>query len=130
MSAASCIIPDTYDKLTSLLVASLLAHMIAEYERAKRAYQELSEIKKQKLNKIYRKRPALQKAVKWVTENQEKFRKPVYGPVGAELDCASEDIAKIVDQHVSNAVLMAFVCETKEVRRCIPSRRNSFYPLF
>ena len=85
-----------------------------QFDRAKRKLKEFMSVKKQKLDRIYKRKTYLRKVVDFVEQNRSKFRRPVYGPIGAELDCSTDNIARYVDQHVSNAVLMAFVVEAKE----------------
>jgi hypothetical protein len=52
-------------------------------------------------------------AVDWIKKNADKFRRPVLGPIAAEVTCKDESIANYLDMHCANNVLLAFVTEDK-----------------
>jgi chromosome segregation ATPase len=81
---------------------------------AKRELGKMENRRQNNLDKVYKKNQQLKGAVEWVDANRKRFRRPVYGPIAADVNCASENVALYLDNHVSNAVLQAFVVETKE----------------
>ncbi|GMH78800.1 hypothetical protein TL16_g07942 [Triparma laevis f. inornata] len=84
-----------------------------QVDKAKQVLGKIRNIKQQKRHKIYSHQPQIRKICEWIDNNSDKFRKKVFGPIGACIDAKNEDVAKYVDQHVANAVLQAFVVQTQ-----------------
>lgn len=86
-----------------------------DLERAKAKANKVDNNERQKLEMVLkRSHESLRKVTNWVQKNRSKFRKPVHGPLSSCLDCKNDAIARYVDQHCQNAVLVAFVVQTKE----------------
>ncbi|GMH84093.1 hypothetical protein TrST_g11234 [Triparma strigata] len=83
-------------------------------ERVKLHISKIRNQKFQRRNSIYRHQPHIKKICDWIDNNADKFRKKVFGPVGACIDARNDDVAKYVDQHVANAILQAFVVQTQQ----------------
>jgi len=81
---------------------------------AKRKVQKMGEGHKIALEKVFGKKGELRRACEWVNKNRQRFRRSVYGPLAAEVQCKNETIAIYLDQHCNNNVLQCFVVETKE----------------
>ncbi|GMI52080.1 hypothetical protein TeGR_g5680, partial [Tetraparma gracilis] len=84
---------------------------------AKRRLERMRHQKEEKLQKIYKtdnyKGQQIKTAVDWIKKNADKFRRPVLGPIAAEVTCKDESIANYLDMHCANNVLLAFVTEDK-----------------
>ena len=91
-----------------------MPHSSARFaRRSSQVLGKIRNIKQQKRHKIYSHQPQIRKICEWIDNNSDKFRKKVFGPIGACIDAKNEDVAKYVDQHVANAVLQAFVVQTQ-----------------
>ena len=82
-------------------------------ERAKNSLRKIGDEQKQKREKVFRIQPNIKKICEWVERNKQRLRKPIFGPISSCLTCKNDQIARYVDQHCQNAVLVAFVCQTK-----------------
>eukprot|EP00970_Alexandrium_tamarense_P017675 scaffold10604_cov268-Alexandrium_tamarense.AAC.2 len=83
-------------------------------DNAARELEKVKDEKKIRLNRLFGVAKNLQEAYQFVDQNRKMFRRPVWGPVGAEVQPKSEAAAAFLEQHVSNASWKAFVVECKE----------------
>ena len=63
---------------------------------------------------VFRQFPHLAKISKWLDDHRGSFRRPVVGPIAAEITPASTEAAAYIEQHVPNNTLKAFCVECKE----------------
>ena len=84
---------------------------------------KLQNEKERRKERIFRQQPDLGKISDWLSQNRDKFRKSVVGPVVCEITTKDVTIAAYLEQHVPNSTLKSFVVRCKEdydlLYRCI-----------
>jgi structural maintenance of chromosomes protein 5 len=74
----------------------------------------LDNIRQQKYNLLKRDHPALEKIMRLLSENRNKFRGRVYDPVLLELSIKDSSFANLVEGTMNFNMLTTFVCECEE----------------
>jgi len=78
------------------------------------ALRRINDAKTARRNQVFTQFPNLRRVAKFIEENREKFRRPVWGPVACEIDTKTMNAAAYLEQHVANHVFKGFVVECKE----------------
>lgn len=68
----------------------------------------------QRKQNVLRADPNVAKIANYIEQNRNQFRRPVYGPIAAEITMKDQSSADYLEFHTPNNVLKAFVVETKE----------------
>lgn len=63
--------------------------------------------------RIFRQQKQLHQICQWLDQNRGLFRRRIWGPIVCEVTTRSQNAAAYLEQHVPNAILKAFVVETK-----------------
>lgn len=77
---------------------------------------ELGNARMRKVQGLLRSNPQMGKAIEWVENNRARFRKPVYGPVAAEVECSHPMHSSMLEQHCQKYLWSVFVTQTPEDR--------------
>ncbi|KAL7553665.1 hypothetical protein ACHAWF_016964 [Thalassiosira exigua] len=85
-----------------------------EREAAASRLKTLQDDKKLRLQKLFKFAPPVGQAHKFIDENRKMFRKPVYGPIAAEVLPNNPQTASYLEQHVSTATWKSYVVGCKE----------------
>jgi chromosome segregation ATPase len=85
-----------------------------ERKRLEGKWRKLQDEKAQRRANIFRQQPVLKKIVDWLSQNRNKFRKEVVGPICCEIATKSKNAAAYVEMQCANSTLKAFVVQTKE----------------
>jgi structural maintenance of chromosomes protein 5 len=88
-------------------------------ERAKAAQgavARLSDASAQRRTAVCRKFRELDRINAWIESHRGQFRRPVVGPVAAEITPTTAEAAAFIEQHVPNHTLKAYCVETMEDR--------------
>jgi len=67
-----------------------------------------------RLQRLFAKAPNVEQAYKFIDQNRKMFRKPVWGPIAAEVQPKNQKTASYLENHVSQATWKAYVVECKE----------------
>lgn len=93
-----------------------LAAMDHKQQYFEKRIAELSNARMRKVQGLLRSNPQLAKAIEWVESNRDRFEKPVFGPVAAEVECSHPLYASMLEQHCQKYVWSVFVAQTAEDR--------------
>jgi len=74
---------------------------------------------RQRREHVFRSSKNLGTIAKWVDDNREMFRRPVWGPIAVEVETRSKNTAAFLEYHVPNNILNSFVVETEEDRKLL-----------
>jgi len=86
-------------------------------DRKKEAVQQLDRLKddkKLRLQRLFAKAQNVEQAYKFIDQNRKMFRRPVWGPVAAEVLPDDPGTASVLENHVSQASWKSYVVECKE----------------
>lgn len=83
---------------------------------AQTAVAKLSDASAQRRSAVFRKFRELERISAWIENNRGRFRRPVVGPIAAEITPSTAEAAAFIEQHVPNATLKAYCVENKEDR--------------
>lgn len=88
-------------------------------KRLKTKLDRLNDEESRRREAVFRADPSLKKIYEYIENNRDRFQKRVYGPVVVEVSPLSTVAAAQLEQHVSNSVWKAFVCESKQDREML-----------
>ncbi|KAL7538150.1 hypothetical protein ACHAXR_008319 [Thalassiosira sp. AJA248-18] len=83
-------------------------------KEAKGRLERIQDDKKLRLERYLGKFPAVKQAYEFIETNRKMFRKPIWGPIAAEVQPQNPQTASYLENHVSQATWKSFVVECKE----------------
>jgi chromosome segregation ATPase len=84
--------------------------------KSQRKVGQLSDSSARRRQEVFRRFNYLAKAQAWLDNNRDKFRRPVVGPIAAEINPESAEVASYIEQHVQKSTLKTYCVETIEDR--------------
>ena len=98
-----------------------VATLMEQFEEAKLSavslQEKLAKVRdhdSQRRQAVLRADPNVAKIANYIEQHRNEFRRPVYGPIAAEITMKDQSFADYLEFHTPNNVLKAFVVETKE----------------
>lgn len=80
---------------------------------------QLNDERRQRQERIFRSNQNLRTICEWIDNNRQMFRKPVFGPVAAEISPDTATAAACFEFHVANKVLFSFVVQCDEDKQLL-----------
>eukprot|EP00580_Thalassiosira_gravida_P014694 CAMPEP_0201682080 /NCGR_PEP_ID=MMETSP0494-20130426/51433_1 /ASSEMBLY_ACC=CAM_ASM_000839 /TAXON_ID=420259 /ORGANISM="Thalassiosira gravida, Strain GMp14c1" /LENGTH=1127 /DNA_ID=CAMNT_0048165835 /DNA_START=664 /DNA_END=4047 /DNA_ORIENTATION=- len=98
-------------------VQGVLQQIDEANDQKKGASQQLDRLKddkKLRLQRLFAKAKNVEEAYKFIDQNRKMFRRPVWGPIAAEVQPNDQGTASVLENHVSQATWKSYVVECKE----------------